>query len=323
MTLFPFRRPSIGLSIGARALSLVEIRRHWGRGRQRVGLRRWSERVLPDGLVRLSASAPNVSDVAALAREIRAMVGGRRPVSVALTLPDLCTRIALLDFEALPTKTAERETLLRWRFQKDFNVPAANLRLSYQVFRTTPPRVLAVGVRNNIIGQYEQACEEAGLLPVSVGLPSLRLFDLCRPAMQAALAAGVNELFFLHVAEGSFSFFALRDGCPIFLRTKLLHNGHSSDPSTLADEVLATLQFYGDSYPLAQDGLPGALRSLFVIGAPPSCEVLDPGTAELMRITVMPMEWDDFPVSRNGQSLTLPNPCSLSGLPALAGVLEG
>ncbi len=323
MTLFPFRRPSIGLNIGARSLSLIEIRRDWGRGRQGAGLRRCSERDLPDGLVRLSASAPNVSDVAALAREIRALWGGRRPVSVALTLPDLCTRIALFDFEALPSKTAERETLLRWRFQKDFTMPAANLRLSYQVFRTTPPRVLAVGVRNNIVGQYEQACEEAGLLPVSVGLPSLRLFDLCRPAMQAALAAGVNELFFLHVAEGSFSFFALRDRCPIFLRTKLLHNGHSSDPSTLADEVLATLQFYGDNYPLAQDGLPAALRPLFVVGAPPSCEVLDPGTADSMHITVMPMGWDDVPVSRIGQSRTLPDAWSLSGLPALAGVLEG
>ena len=126
MTVFPFRRPSIGLSIGARTLSLVEIRRGWGPSREGIGLRRCSERALPDGLIRLSAAEPNVSDLPALARELRAMLGSEPSAAVALTLPDLCTRVALLDFEALPPKTADRDRLLRWRFQKDFNMPAAD-----------------------------------------------------------------------------------------------------------------------------------------------------------------------------------------------------
>jgi hypothetical protein len=280
---------------------------------------------LPDGLIRLSAAEPNVSDLSALARELRALLGSERSASVALTLPDLCTRVALLDFEALPPKTADRDRLLRWRFQKDFNMPAADLRLSYQVFRTTPPRVLAVGVRNTIVGQYERACEDAGLLPIAVGVTSPRLFDLCRPAMQATMAAGASgagELFFLHVAEDSFSLFALRNGCPVFLRTKLLHNGGGSDPATLAGEVLATLQFYGDSYPLAQAGLPDVCRPFFVVGVPPTCEVLDPGLAESMRIKVVPIGWNDVPVGRNGRGQALPDARPLSGLPALAGVLE-
>ena len=104
MTVFPFRRPSIGLSIGARTLSLVEIRRGWGPSREGIGLRRCSERALPDGLIRLSAAEPNVSDLPALARELRAMLGSEPSAAVALTLPDLCTRVALLDFEALPRR---------------------------------------------------------------------------------------------------------------------------------------------------------------------------------------------------------------------------
>jgi hypothetical protein len=325
MMVFPFRRPSIGLSIGARTLSLVEIRRGWGPSREGIGLRRCSERALPDGLIRLSAAEPNVSDVPALARELRALLGSERSASVALTLPDLCTRVALLDFEALPPKTADRDRLLRWRFQKDFNMPAADLRLSYQVFRTTPPRVLAVGVRNNIVGQYERACEEAGLLPITVGVTSPRLFDLCRPVMHATMASGASgagELFFLHVAEDSFSLCAFRNGCPVFLRTKLLHNGGSSDPATLAGEVLATLQFYGDSYPLAQAGLHDVFRPLFVVGVPPTCQVLDPGSTESMRIKAIPIGWDHVPLARNGRGQALPDARPLSGLPALAGLLE-
>jgi hypothetical protein len=325
MMVFPFRRPSIGLSIGARTLSLVEIRWGWGPSREGIGLRRCSERALPDGLIRLSAAEPNVSDVPALARELRALLGSERSASVALTLPDLCTRVALLDFEALPPKTADRDRLLRWRFQKDFNMPAADLRLSYQVFRTTPPRVLAVGVRNNIVGQYERACEEAGLLPITVGVTSPRLFDLCRPAMHATMASGASgagELFFLHVAEDSFSLCAFRNGCPVFLRTKLLHNGGSSDPATLAGEVLATLQFYGDSYPLAQAGLHDVFRPFFVVGVPPTCQVLDPVSTESMRIKAIPIGWDHVPLARNGRGQALPDARPLSGLPALAGLLE-
>lgn len=317
----PFRRPSLGLSIGTRTLSLAEIRRGWG-PRGNIGLRRCSERPLPDGLIRLSAAEPNVSDVPALARELRALLGTERSASVALTLPDLCTRVALLDFEALPPKTADRDRLLRWRFQKDFNMPAADLRLSYRVFRTTPPRVLAVGARNTIVGQYERACEEAGLWPITVGVTSPRLFDLCRPAMQAAIGSGTGELFFLHVGEDSFSLLAFREGCPVFLRTKPLHNGGSSDQAAIAGEVLATLQFYADSYPRARAGPSDAVRPFFVVGLPPACEVLDPGRAESMRIKVIVIGWDKVPVSRNGHGPSVPDARPLSGLPALAGLLE-
>jgi hypothetical protein len=185
--------------------------------------------------------------------------------------------------------------------------------------------VLAVGARNNIVGQYERACEEAGLLPITVGVTSPRLFDLCRPAMHATMASGASgagELFFLHVAEDSFSLCAFRNGCPVFLRTKLLHNGGSSDPATLAGEVLATLQFYGDSYPLAQAGLHDVFRPLFVVGVPPTCQVLDPGSTESMRIKAIPIGWDHVPLARNGRGQALPDARPLSGLPALAGLLE-
>lgn len=324
MMVLPFGRPSLGLGFGGKTLSLVEIRRGWGpRGEVRV--RRCSERPLPDGLIRLSAAEPNVTDVPALARELRALRGSERPASAALALPDLSTRVALFDFEALPPKTADRDKLVRWRFQKDFNMPAADLRLSYQVFPATPPRVLAVGARTGIVGQYERACEQAGLLPITVGVTSPRLFELCRPAMQATLASGAHgggELFFLHVADGSFSLLAFRDGSPAFLRTKLLHNGGSSEPAALPGEVLATLQFYADSYSRAQAGPPDAIRPFFVVGLPPTYEVLDPERAASMRIKVIPIGWDHIPVSRNGRRQAVPDARPLSGLPALAGLLE-
>ncbi len=121
MTLFPLTRPRLGLSIGAHALSLVEITRDWRRAWQGSGIRSCRVRELPDGLVRPSASDPNVSDVGALVEQVRTLLGGRRRPwelwPVALSLPDLCARVALFEFEAWPQKRAEGEALLRWRFQ--------------------------------------------------------------------------------------------------------------------------------------------------------------------------------------------------------------
>ncbi len=269
---------------------MLEVQRDWPRGWRDIDVRLCGERVLAAGLVNPSATELNVSDVAALAGEIRTLRGSpRNPphvASVALSLPDLCARVALFEFEVWPNKPAERDALLRWRFQKDLGMPATGARLSFRWFPPMPGavagdarkthRVLAAVIQARIIEQYEQVCQEAGLIPVSLGVSSLRLFDLCRPAMAAARggvqhespasgeASGMDpsEFFFLHVAQAGFSFFALRHHCPVFHRIKPLRNGHTN----LADELRATVQFYDESRPAARNGCPVLPRPLFVVG---------------------------------------------------------
>lgn len=294
-TLFPIQRPRLGLSIDARALSVLEVQRDWRRGWREIDVRLCGERALPAGLVSPSATELNVSDVAALVGEIRTLRGSpgnaSRVASVALSLPDLCARVALFEFEVWPNKAAECDALLRWRFQKDLGMPATGARLSFRWFPPTPGavaggahnthRVLAAVIQARIIEQYEQVCKEAGLIPVSLGVSSLRLFDLCRPAMAAARggvqhdspapgeASGTDpsEFFFLHVAQSCFSFFALRHHCPVFHRIKPLRNGHTN----LADELRATVQFYDESRLAARNGCPVLPRPLFVVGAEAPC----------------------------------------------------
>ncbi|MGH7164334.1 MAG: hypothetical protein ACREIS_02275 [Nitrospiraceae bacterium] len=295
LTLFPIQRPRLGLSIDARTLSMLEVQRDWRRGWRDIDVRLCGERTLPAGLVTLSATELNVSDVAALAGEVRALRGNARNAlrvaSVALSLPDLCARVALFEFEVWPNKPAECDALLRWRFQKDLGMPATGARLAFRVFPPTPGpsaggahkthRVLAATIQARIIEQYEQVCQEAGLIPVSLGVSSLRLFDLCRPFMAAprgnvqydspapGQAPGMDpsEFFFLHVAQAGFSFFALRYHCPVFHRIKPLRNGHTN----LVDELRATVQFYDESRPAARNGCPALPRPLFIVGAEDPC----------------------------------------------------
>lgn len=326
MTLWPVSPPRLELNLTARTISMVPLRRDWWPGWGGRRLRRSCSWPLPKGLVRLSASERNVSDVPALVHEIRSFLdrlGGRtarsRCIPVSLTLPDLCARMALFDFDTLPRKRDECETLLRWRLQQEFTLPPAGLRLGYRLCRATPPRVLVVAVRDEIAAQYEQACEEAGCVPVSIDLSSLRLFDLCRPAMLATAAssdkgARVDDLFFAHLTQDCFVFIALNRGLPAFLRLKPCRPVQTN----VADELLATLQFYTDRYLFSPPSPADPPRPLFLIGsrdtpdgAPTTSDpvCLDPRFMESLRLTVIPVSRDSRQVAPHGSMLTFPLPC--------------
>jgi len=324
MKLFPFKKPTFGLSIGANKLALAELRR----GLREPSLRRCAERALPAGLLKLSSSEPNVTDVSALAKEFSALIEGQgriaRPVPIALTLPDLCARVALHEFDALPRKTSELDGLIRWRVQKDWNMPVTDARVTYQTFRMpsshasagAPIRVLTVAMRRDVIEPYEQACESAGLIPVRVGLTSLQLFDLCRTMIEATLKTA-EECFYLYVGEGSFSFIAVRAGVPVFIRIKPLRNGgiNGSAPhhaSVVNDELLATLQFYMEREAGSGKG-PSPSRTLFLVNG----EGMIPALPDTLNVSVAPMGWETLRVARLPSAIP-----QFTGLPAFAGVME-
>lgn len=319
MRWLPIRRPVLGLSIGAETLGLVEVRRSW----RATSLRQCRERTLPAGVLTLSASESNVADVSALAKEISALLDAHRavtrPVPIALSLPDRCARVALMEFDTLPPKSSDVEALVRWRLQKELHVPVAETRLAYQVFPPAadggPRRILAVSVREHVLGPYEQACEQAGCLPVRVGLTSLHCFDLCGPAMAAALTT-TEECFYLYVGEGSFAFLALRAGGPVFLRSKPLRTGSRPEQAALAsaltEELLATLHFYLEREPVSGPA-PAARRLLFLVQA----EGLAPTLPDALGVTVVPWGWRDLRIATRVALAP-----QFTGLPALAGVMD-
>lgn len=333
MPLFPVHRPTIGLSMSAQRLTLVELHRGWRPGRRDVSLRHADERDLPSGLVRPSATERNISDVPALAQEVRALLGTTRTLPVALSLPDLCAQVALFEFEMLPKQGAEQANLLRWRFEHDLKVPIAEARLVHRVFylphRTSasdqkpsrPARVLAVAIRRDILAQYEQLFEQAGLLPVTVGIASLQLFDFCHSVMETA-----EELFFAFRSDDSFSFIAVRHGCPVFLRIKPLRQAQPD----LAGELLGTLQFYDDQQVPSHHTSDAKLRPLFFLSGHaaeqasssrtdhlfPACHMIHHKNHLSSRIELIPLGWEDLPILWN--ELSSP---PVSGLSALAGMM--
>jgi hypothetical protein len=363
MAILPFSRPRIGLNMDIRTIAVAEVDRPWLSGRGGRRLRACRALKLAPGLVRLSSTEGNVTDVIGLASQVRDLLNKTdRAIPVALVLPDLCSRMALFEFDALPKKASECEALVRWRFQKDQNISITDTRIAYRIFSkqkaATPhsdgvtARVLAVSVKNDILNQYEDVCQEAGITPISVGLASLYLFDFCRLSM-VAMGSNIQECFFLSIGEGGFSFFAFRCGVPVFLRVKSLWNGDGDTVLSLqarvVNELRATLQFYDENAPkprlTAQELLPSG-RPLFIVdcndwdehysGAVPPCEqhrelaskddasyllIADQAFAAALRVELICLRWNSLCSLQIGRVLGLTGILPPSGLPALAGVI--
>lgn len=339
MRLFPIRRPALGLHIGARALTVAEVGRDWRQGGYGCRLHRVQRWQVPAGLLRMSPTEKNVLDVPGLAVYVRGLLGRRQGRCVALSLPDHCARIALFDFETLPQKPAQVDTLLRWRFQKDLSLPVGDARMPYRVFHPKPVpgqppvksvRVFAAAVREEIVSQYEQMCEAAGAIPVSIGLSSLALLDAFRAAMSSS---GGNALF-LHFTDTGFTFAAFQQGCPVFFRLKALYAEPPPSPGALGErlvqEVSATLHFYGERYLGSPDRLGAAAGPLYVVkgheGLDPVLEesgrdlaqfLLGGADAEPLDLNVVPLDWQALRVHCNRLAQPLPG----SGMSAVATLL--
>jgi len=319
MNLLPLNNPHWGLSVSDECLCLVEVKNGW-RSRPFKQLKRLP---LPNGLLKLSSAKPNILQPTEFSEKLRQVTHGlRTPLPVALSLPDLCARTTIFEFSQFPKKGPEQRALLNWRFQQDLKLDTSQSRLAYGVYvpqpgsgtstPVNPDRVLVLGaaIRNEIVEQIEQACLEGDLLPVSVGIAGLDIFDLYQPTLQEMLESEQRRTtasfpggLYIYLSHWGFSFLAFQNGCPQFIRTKAInirHIGSEIDgeaqetPDTITPdgetvyphytimkvtkEILATIQYYLETFPLP-DPIPG-IMNLFIATDLEKSESLLPSTEQ-------------------------------------------
>lgn len=329
MQLFPVWKPSIGLSLTARAITSVELSPSLWPLRQRR-IRTLKQHVLATELVRLSTDESNISEVTVFARELTALIGSRRCASVALSLPNQCAYIALLDFDRLPENPAECASLIRWRLEQDLQIPAADCRVTYRIFGLPAGdkllgcpnhRMLVAAIRNNVLTQYEQACEQAGLLPVEIGIQGLQLFDLSRGMIHQD-----DEWFFASFLDDQFFFVAVRQSCPFLLRSKPLPKASAHRQR----ELMASIQYYDEFCASIGAKLQSSPRSLIIMGNDHdySSECLDATTGDAspaalditmtdsLRVNVCSLKKNSLPIA--WPSSNIPWTSGLSALASLA-----
>jgi hypothetical protein len=238
MRLLPISRATVALSISEEALCLVEIKRQW-----RKSLLHQVTRVpLSQGVIKLSSAKPNIENQEEFLTQIKSLVEPyTRPLSIVLSLPDLCARTSIFDFSTFPTKNQEQTALVNWRFQQDLKLDTSQSRLAFGVYVPTSVtdspssenpekvRVLGTAIRNEIVEQYERMCLEANLIPTSVGISGLDIFDLYGPNIHDILeaedyprASVSPRAMFLFISHWGFTFLAFQAGSPRFIRTKAI-----------------------------------------------------------------------------------------------------
>jgi Tfp pilus assembly protein PilN len=241
-----FGPPRYGLKLGPRQAVWAVRSTDW-RGRSRV---RSTVVDLPAGLLMPSPVEPNISDAHALQSRLRALIGvpeGRQAPGwpIALVLSDLCVRTVLLNVDTLPSRSSERDALVRWRLEKEATFPVAGARVVSQVIG--PHTMLVVMVGEAVLRQYETVCDELGLVPVSATATSFLLPNVARASSPVEEPAG-----WLSLLDEGFTFMIHQAGRPVFVRTK------TQSPQIL-DDLAASLAFYEEAHP----GPP--LRRLYVL----------------------------------------------------------
>jgi type IV pilus assembly protein PilM len=187
-------------------------------------------------------------------RDTLASLGGRSRDVIAV-LPDAAVRVVLLDFETLPAKREEAESVVRFRLKKSLPFDVDKAKVSYHVQPANGGvRVIAAVALLNVIEDYEAAFRQAGYEP-----------GVVMPSMLAALgAASAPQPSLVIKVDARTTSIAILDG-PRLLLFRTLENtrGVTITGEQLAEEVYPSVVFFQDTYHLN-------IARIFVAGLPES-----------------------------------------------------
>jgi type IV pilus assembly protein PilM len=131
------------------------------------------------GAVAPSLRPGNIVDKTAVTAAVRKALDGvagsgrERSRDVTVVVPDAAVRVLFLDFDQLPSKTAEALPVVRFRLKKLLPFDADDAMVSYQVMSNAKDgiKLLAVAMPKAVLEEYEAVILAAGYLPGAV-LPS-------------------------------------------------------------------------------------------------------------------------------------------------------
>jgi type IV pilus assembly protein PilM len=184
------------------------------------------------------ANIPAREALSAALRDSLASVSGRSH-DITLVIPDASTRILLLDFDTLPDKPEDAESVVRFRLKKSlpFDVDASKVSFDRRP-ADNGVRVVAAITPRPILEEYETVVRDAGYNPGAV-LPSmiaaLGVVDSSRPTMVIKVETGTTT-------------FAIVDQNQLLLYRALENGGASVTGESLVDDVNTSLVYFEDRY---------------------------------------------------------------------------
>src|SRR6202158_828080 len=192
--------------------------------------------VVPD-LIETNLRQPDA--VYETVRDTLGSIGGRSRDVIAV-LPDAAVRVVLLDFETLPSKRDEAESVVRFRLKKSLPFDVEKAKVSYHVQPSNGGvQVIAAVALASVIEDYEASFRQAGYEP-----------GVVMPSMLAALgAAHAPQPSLVIKVDARTTSIAILDGQQLLLfRTLENTRGVTITGAQLAGEVYPSVVFFQDTY---------------------------------------------------------------------------
>lgn len=230
--------PTVAVDVSPERVAVVRVERRGGA----TAVAAHGVEPLPPGAVSGALAAPNMADPRVVASAIqRAMTtAGARTRRASLVVPDSIVRVSLVRFETVPPKTSDLDELVRWQVKKTTPFPLEEGLVAYTPGASAPGahEFVVTVARRDVIAQYEQACELAG---VHAGIVDVSTFNVVNAVLAGAGREASGDWLLVHAAPTYVSLAVLRDGHLIFYRTR----GEDAEGS-VADLVHQTAMYYED-----------------------------------------------------------------------------
>lgn len=192
----------------------------------------YAAEALPAEAVQPALSGENIPDRAVVVGALRRALerAGLRSVGrAALVVPDSIARVSLLTFDALPSRAADFDQLVRWQLKKALPFPIDQAQVTHFPVHggDGASTVAAVAVRREVVAEYEAVAEAAG---IRAGLVDLASFSVMNGVIGAG-AAAADDWLLVHLAAEATTLAILRGESLMFYRHRM----------TVEDEPLSAL----------------------------------------------------------------------------------
>jgi Tfp pilus assembly PilM family ATPase len=192
--------------------------------------------------VTATLASRNIIDRDAVLDAIRTALDrlGARPRRVALLLPDVTARVALVRFEQVPSRREDLEQLMRWQVRKSAPFPIEDAALTWAPAGPDPEsgqEFLVVLARRDVVREYEDLCDTLGMHAGVVDLATFGVVNL----LLASPAVPAGDWLVVYMRPEYTSLVILRGAHVIFFRTV-----SDMDTETLPDVVHQTTMYYQD-----------------------------------------------------------------------------
>jgi Tfp pilus assembly PilM family ATPase len=238
---------------------------------------------IPAGAVVASLTSANILNPPVVVAALRTALEriGARPRRVALVIPDVAAKVALVKFDTVPPRREDLDQLMRWQVRKASPFPIEEASVTF-----TPgvrsadggAEFVVVTARQAVVAEYEAVCAEVKAYAGLVDLATLSVVNF----FLGAPGVPTGDWLVVHLRPDYTTIVVMRGGDVIFFR-----NRPEGDEESIADLVHQTAMYYQDR--LSGQGFTRAFLGGSG-GGPRAAETARRSLEERLGVTVDPID---------------------------------